>query len=132
MRNCLACEARIKEWNGDDPNCAFPNGGTFDKRNWNCATLGELRELLYDRQDLWAFSRRSNDLSTLYVDLYDLGIPTEDGEDHLHSGDAHVFWMSWYKGRGSVDAAFLISDDGSRYPTESDLVAIIAKLKEDR
>ncbi len=42
---CRRCTERVKDWNGDDPKCGFDAEGNFLAHNWNCATLGGLRDL---------------------------------------------------------------------------------------
>lgn len=83
---CPRCRARGKTWNGSDPICGFSNG-VFDRRNWACATLGELRALS----------------DPVYVnDTHILLIDVDDDE-----GSAMQLLLRWYKQRGSVEAAYL-------------------------
>ncbi len=42
MSECKLCQEREVDWTGEEPVCAFPEG-KYVARNWNCATMNELR-----------------------------------------------------------------------------------------
>lgn len=119
---CKACADRAKTWEGDDPKCGFPGGAAFAAENWNCATVSEFRNTVYDlASSPWPFHQfdyhRHEDQHVVIVDLAD----TE-----LASGPARSLWMSWYKSRGRTEAMWLLDEDQApRTPTEADLVAIL-------
>lgn len=84
---CPRCSTRVKDWNGSDPICGFNEDGTFKERNWNCATLNALRELLYDETDYRVSVSSGNDHS--------VGV--------IHDSDAGSAILTWYKHRGRTD-----------------------------
>lgn len=81
---CKYCEERGKTWEGEDPICAFNDDGLFNKENWNCALLNELRELV-EFLEIETYNKYSEDRIA--------SIPNEDG----------FLILSWYKQRGKVD-----------------------------
>jgi hypothetical protein len=86
---CKRCEERGKTWEGSDPVCAFKSG-TFSADNWRCATMSELRKLC-GSDVVW-----SEDQNAALL-------PTGDG--------GHVV-MTWYKSRGRVDGAYIMTCEG--------------------
>ena len=83
---CILCERRGKTWQGSNPTCAFKDG-TFSPDNWNCATMGTLRDLA----DLFDMSHRCGDDS--------IGIVPFEGA---------FIVMAWYKSRGKTDRAYAL------------------------
>lgn len=121
MSTCRACEARFKDWNGDDPKCAFPDGQAFNASNWRCATLGLLRAQLYDTyygSEDTRICHHNHDGDQHMVSL-------NVGDVDLASGPALTLWLSWYKDRGRTEAAWLLTEDTPpRLPTEQDMLTI--------
>lgn len=87
---CARCRRRGKTWSGDDPKCAFLMG-VFSPDNWRCATMDELR-------DAAAASH-----ATIWTeDQWAALLPLESPE---------FIVLSWYKSRGRVEGAWLISEE---------------------
>jgi hypothetical protein len=85
---CPKCKIRIKDWNGDDPKCAFPEN-TFISENWNCATMNELRDLAQDtNQIVWS---EDHSCAALVV-----------------PGEPCFIILGWYKSRGQTEYASLL------------------------
>lgn len=100
---CARCVKRGKNWSGTDPRCAFL-GGTFDKTNWNCATMVELRRLA-DRPGCTHLQGDSRMACMSYE------IP-EDAEEMQELLDVRGFLvLAWYKNRGATDRAFTMDED---------------------
>lgn len=93
---CLLCLSRGKNWNGDDPKCAFENG-VFNPDNWNCATMNELREIA----EKVGLTRR-NDLDSASFGA----VPFEEG----------YIVMTWYKNRGTTGNAQVMWDGEPTHP----------------
>jgi hypothetical protein len=103
------CRERVKDWNGDDPKCAFPDGGVFSPENWNCATANAIRELC--EEGVWCEDQYYQTLNIHKVSP--------------HIGDA--LWVTWYKRRGRTDDMWLLGHDPMpRRPTEQECLAILA------
>lgn len=100
MAECRLCKERGKTWQGSDPRCAFPLG-TFVSDNWNCATMGALR----DRCQQLGFHWRDD------MDTGSFGfLPFATDED------AGFIAMAWYKDRGATPTALIIHDS---YPARA-------------
>lgn len=119
---CAACAARGKNWQGDDPRCAFASAdATFNSENWNCATVNAVRDLVWEGQNPMPPGvdyRYCSDqkYATVHTDEVEV-----DGE---RIGLA--LWVSWYKSRGATEAMWLLSESGPpRLPTEQQLRAIL-------
>ncbi len=100
---CKRCIEKGKPENyGSDPECAFESE-RFDKDNWNCATLNELREdieILNEKQPYPYYGA----VSILYSNDNTLcTLPLEEG----------FLIIGWYKQRGKVDNLFIINGDES-------------------
>ena len=114
---CDACDKRGKTWKGDDPKCAF-TGGKFGE-NWNCATVGMVRDICYEGQIETPAGVdfkycEDNRYATLKVNDIEL-------EDR-----PLALWVSWYKSRGSTQAMWLLFDNElPRPPTEKECLAIV-------
>ena len=118
---CTLCAQRGKTWTGSDPKCAFSRNGKFDRDNWNCATVNELRDIVYEGQELphWIAYQYCDDMKYATVNLWDC---EEIG--------AMALWVCWYKSRGSTDNMLLLfSDKPARPPTEAETLAIVEHLK---
>jgi len=113
---CDACKAMVKDWSGDDARCAF-KGAHFSADNWNCATAGLIRDLVYEGQEPMPPGvdyRYCDDMKYATVKI-----------DHLDVDGAMAIWVSWYKSRGTTDAMWLLFNDlPPRPPTAAECVAI--------
>lgn len=89
MVMCKRCDERIKNWNGDDPKCAFDARGVFISDNFMCATMEQLRIKAYDNYVY-------ND------DQKCCALPIED--------DGSFVVLSWYKNRGNTEGAWYVSE----------------------
>ena len=99
---CKACNERSKTWNGDDPKCGFETD-TFSSENWNCASIGRLRELADER-------------SVYNEDQYCSIIPIPDSCEFIV--------LCWYKRRGRTESAIVMSDSGAS-PLTIDVVEAV-------
>jgi len=91
MAGCKACRERGKDWQGDDPKCAFVKDGiftgVFNPDNWNCATIKKLRDLC---------------VSVCW---------NEDQNAALLPGvESQHILLTWYKRRGRTEGAFMLND----------------------
>lgn len=122
---CAACVARVKNWEGSDPRCAFTGpGATFTPDNWACATLGHLRELAEDigRPGVSTTRYCEHSQSVCQFDVYEVEWP-EDGTD---MAPGFVLWMTWYKSRGKTEGLWLMGDvDAPKRPTEGQCLAVL-------
>lgn len=121
MKTCKLCAERGKTWMGSDPRCAFLTG-RFSRKNWNCATLNELRDFSYEGQELpsWIAYQYCDDMKYATIAVDDC-----DGLD-----GALALWLCWYKSRGATDNLLLLfSDAPARPPTEAETLAVIGFLK---
>lgn len=115
---CKMCLERGKTWKGSDPVCYFDD----NKRNWNCATLGEIRDIVYEGQDL------PREINYQYCDddkFATLNIHEVRDKDDRWIG--RCLYVAWYKNRGRTDVLWILdgSDDIPREPTEDELLSII-------
>jgi len=114
---CDACDKRGQTWKGDAHKCAF-TGGVFGE-NWNCATVGMVRDICYEGQAEMPSGvdyRYCEDdkYATIKVDDIDL------------EGRPLAIWVSWYKSRGATQAMWLLFDNAPpRPPTEKECLAIV-------
>ncbi len=119
---CTACALRGKNWQGDDPRCAFTGPlSTFSADNWNCATVNAVRDLVWEGQSPMPPGvdyRYCSDqkYATVHID-----------EVELHGERIGLaLWVSWYKSRGGTEALWLLREDGPpRRPTEAELLAVL-------
>lgn len=116
---CKMCAERGKTWNGDDPKCAFV--GAFED-NWNCATIGALRDICYEGQNPMPAGvdyQYCEDQKYATVNIDDIETPNGN-----RIGMA--LWVSWYKRRGSTDAVWVLDNHHPpRIPTEEEVVTIV-------
>lgn len=117
---CKMCQQRVKDWEGDDPQCAFV-GSFFVSDNWNCATANAVRDISGPaweppENDL-VFARRYDDQSAAYISVPHI---------ELESGPADGLFVGWYKNRGRTESMWLLGEGQPRVPTENDCLAIIA------
>lgn len=90
---CKICDLRGKTWNGSDPVCAFDNKGMLKKNlkdNWNCATLGILRSISYDK---------------------DRVIFSDDENSSILDHEGNFIFLKWYKSRGRTDYIKIINEN---------------------
>jgi hypothetical protein len=89
-QDCPRCRARGQTWPGEPPRCAFPSGLAFDRRNWNCATMNDLRAIAEKvakwNEDEWIAAVPLRERATFLV-------------------------LAWYKSRGATPQAFLLDSD---------------------
>jgi len=105
---CKLCKQRGKTWKGDEPKCAFENG-VFSSDNWNCATMGALRNLAEGP------SVYNNDQHCATLPVFDCG---------------EFLIISWYKSRGQTEGAWIV-DSCSILPLSiGEAEAIIDKKSE--
>lgn len=88
---CPRCRSRGKDWNGDDPKCAFLKG-VFCAKNWNCATMNALRDLVGYQEDERAGVKLWNN----------------DQSAGLLAVDNTFIVLCWYKNRGCTMQAVVI------------------------
>ena len=115
---CKLCKERVKSWGGDNPRCAFTDGGEYSTDNWNCATVNEIRSITYEGGKLSRLVdyRYCSDQKYATIKIDDCDI--EDGPLAL--------WLTWYKNRGATGEIWLLFDGNDpRRPTENDLLEII-------
>ena len=95
--------------------CYFSN----TKTEWNCQTIGLIRDLVYEGQEL------KPGIQYTYCDDQKYATIKIDNirEDDKWIGRA--LWVSWYKQRGSTDALWILDNISKpRKPTEEELLAI--------
>lgn len=96
---CKLCRERGKTWEGDDPRCAFEFDGRFNRDNWACETMYELRQIAYD---LGTVTRDDMECASIgYIPYVD-----EEGEEY----NGYIV-MTWYKDRGTTGNAIIMFDD---------------------
>lgn len=116
---CRRCTERGKNWEGDDPKCAFPHG-VFTSDNWMCATALALRGVCADLPLLDdAFAIRDDDSSWGVINV--IGI-------ELERGYYKTLWLSWYKNRGRTDGILLLDDGSVDTPTLDDCERVLLRF----
>ena len=105
MGSCPACRNRVKDWDGDDPKCAFVDG-VFSGENWNCATMNALRERV-----------ESSSRHAVHWN--------EDVNAALLPAGGGFLLLAWYKSRGRTLVLF-VDDDSARPATLLDAVQALA------
>lgn len=123
---CQMClERGGKTWAGSDPTCAFEDGASFSRDNWNCATVNAIRDICYEGQrqlQRGVDYQYCDDQKYATINIHD--ILTDD--ETINLGDA--LWVSWYKNRGRTDEMWMLGGgDPPRLPTEQDCRIIIRK-----
>ena len=112
---CLMCRERVKDWSGDDPKCFFVN----TERNWNCATINALRDIVYEGQQ-----EMPDGVDYRYCEDQKYATVCVDGIDGLDG--ALALWVTWYKSRGSTDGVWLLfSDQPPRAPKEDEVRRVV-------
>jgi len=105
-------------WEGDAPICYFDN----PKRNWNCATINAIRDIVYEGQE------EKDGVHYEYCDdekFATINIDAVDDSYQNHIG--RCLYVAWYKQRGKTEALWILGgeEDEPRNPTEDELLAII-------
>jgi hypothetical protein len=114
------CLERGKTWEGDNPTCYFDN----PERNWNCATINTIRDLVYEGQDL------PPKINYQYCgDPKYATININDVEDDNGNWIGRCLYVQWYKNRGNTEDLLILGDDKPRHPTERECIAIINAFK---
>lgn len=93
----------------DPIRCAFTKG-KFSTDNWNCGTLNALRGLLYNEDgtpSIWAEWKPGPAGTFMWRD--DFGA-SSIGVLYVPGANDYIL-MLWYKERGAVGQAWLVSDD---------------------
>jgi len=123
---CKKCKERGKDWNGDDPQCAFV--GEFHE-NWNCATLNAIRDICHEGQD-----PMPPGVDYRYCDDQKYATIQIDGiHDSKGNWIGYALWVCWYKSRGRTEAVWVLDSDGPpRRPTEDELLSIIAAFRQPK
>lgn len=109
---------------GSSPTCAFTEG-VFSPDNWNCQTVGKLRDLCYEGQE-----KMPAGVDYQYCD--------DQKYASIHIDDVWVddkwiglcLWITWYKNRGRTDDMWILNADKynenpPRRPTEVECLAVI-------
>lgn len=114
---CKKCIERGKTWEGSNPICAFDR-----EDNWNCATIGLLRDLVDEGSNL--------PVGVDYQYCEDMKYATIK-VDHIDDLDgALALWVCWYKQRGRTDNFLLLFSDGEpRKPNEQEILTIVEFYK---
>lgn len=97
--SCPRCEER--GWPShfaSAPTCAFTAAGHFDTNNWNCATMSELRALVYGE------GHDGRGCARVYGCDESVGVIPCEPDD-----DCGFIVLVWYKDRGRTDAAFHVA-----------------------
>lgn len=87
-RKCEFCLERGKDWQGDNPICAYRYGNKFSVINWNCALLNKLRDATDEKGEIY----RQDDEN--------IGV--------LWLGNTKFLMLQWYKDRGKTDKAQVV------------------------
>lgn len=118
---CAACKERGQTWNGDPPKCAFRGGKPFSPDNWNCATVGMIRDIVYEGGVLpsevdyqWCDDQKYATVNVSQIE--ELG--------------ALALWVTWYKSRGRTEEMWLLtSGEKPRRPTEAECLLIAQAIR---
>lgn len=99
---CRLCEERGKDWNGDDPVCAFEDN-EFSSDNWNCATMNELRSISEEVGMGWRDDLSCGSIGYVPMD-------NDYAPDDFETNGGYIV-MTWYKERGRTGNAVFMTDD---------------------
>ena len=103
---------------GDKPICGFYANGKFNKHNWACKLLFDLRELLGEKESkgIW------NDDQNIYVGKL--------GDEFWWQGNkfSHVI-VGVYKGRGNTEGVWLVDGNEMIPVTEKKVLKIVEILR---
>ncbi len=119
---CLACQKRVKTWNGSDPKCAFESS-IFSSDNWNCETVSLIRRMIHkliDTKNCVKVQYTSSEQRFATVDISDINIVSEDEVQPI------CLYIGWYKDRGCTECMWLMFETQQpRAPTEEECLKII-------
>lgn len=104
---CKECEKRGKTWSGDNPVCAFPMD-YFSIDNWNCATIGLLRDIIGESGN------------NHYDNNENLGVIPHNGM---------FLVLTWYKNRGRIET-LTVFNKNREYSDMTDLEICEEIIKE--
>ena len=109
---------RGKNWSGSDPTCYFDK----PERNWNCATINEIRSIVYEGQPdkKGVHYEYCDDEKFAIINIHDI-------EEKRGNYIGRCLYVAWYKNRGGTEALWILNGEGDcpRMPTEDELLAII-------
>lgn len=133
---CAACRKRGKDWNGDDPTCAFQHGKPFSPDNWSCATADMVRDLV-GRVGLWDDRAPVDGIVKDWTSGGDqsYAVIRLDNDYEIDVERAHCLYVTWYKRRGRTGGLWLLGDEDDgppRPPTEAEVLAILAHYERRR
>lgn len=118
MPTCKMCLKRRKTWRGNNPVCYFDKPDD----NWNCATVGAIRDLVYEGQKLklGIHYEYCDDEKFATINIHDV---TDDKDNYI----GRCLYVAWYKNRGGTEALWILGGEGDipRKPTEKELLAIV-------
>ncbi len=118
--SCKKCQVKVKDWKGEDANCAF-NDREFDTDNWNCDTCNDIREICSDWNQEFPDGvqyRYCDDQKYATMDINEIELDDEC--------IGMTLWVSWYKSRGRTEEMWILEvGRDPRRPTEKELLAII-------
>ena len=123
---CSMCQKWGKTWQGNEPICYFDD----PKGNWNCATLGAIRDICYEGQ-----AELPEGVHYEYCDDEKFAtINIHDIEDDKGRYIGRCLYVAWYKNRGATEAIWILDGEGDtpRQPTEQELLAIIRHFPKGR
>lgn len=128
MNQCKACQVRVKDWNGDDPKCAFTNGG-FSNDNWRCATVSKLRGLVIQTLDTdveGIYYCNYEDQQYATINTVNIEVAKWTDEDGWATPNPVCLWIGWYKNRGSTEGMYLMFEHlPPRPPTEDECLVVL-------
>jgi hypothetical protein len=121
---CELCVKRGKPANFlSEPKCAFDTFGNFVTDNWQCATMGALRDLL---ENTWEHIRSVQDENCGIVP-FDIFGSVASKSLPVHTG---FLVLQWYKTRGRTNQAYIISPDSTTtFPLTLNLATAILDEK---
>ncbi len=117
---CEYCEARVKDWRGDDPKCAFAMRNIlgyfpFNPDNWNCAAVNQLWDLAEKRDGILYGLDCTAAMFTLSDDI-----------------DGDFLVLTRYKRRGKIDAMHVLNYAGPiRTARLEDVNDVLTRTKRD-
>lgn len=125
---CHRCE-QPQDWGGDHRRCAFENPNEWSPENWNCGTMNALRA--YGYEGGWDFSDNGVVYSDYHGDQSYMHVPLVSYSDSpIEDQDAVALWLTWYKRRGTVEQAWILSYVGApRRPSLAEMDGILKHLE---
>ena len=130
----MLCKHGKKDWEGDDPVCAFDEDGSFVRDNWCCFLLNTIRSLMnqhisQEDEDYCPYGKCWWDADEYQGVLY---LPCGDNWWDEERDDllGAIVIMGWYKSRGTTDSFRIVTYKGIREGTERDAIEILKKTKD--